>query len=276
MPNDKTCFLSYAHEDVASAQRLYDSLTRRGIRVWFDRESLQPGERWESAIRREIRAARYFLALLSSRSVSKKGFVQKEIRQGLEVLSEYPDDEIYLIPLRIDECSPTHDRLRELQWVDLFPSWEDGFARLTRFLDVETTPLAAPTSQPVASDWQSHVRLRFDGLYESDRQAGPQQTSQQHYYWQYLRFYDDGLVLTVSTNGPQPSQIARWFTRESNAGSKGTYSLTGRRITFAATSSSGTVDYEGRIEGDTIIVKHHSHINGNRGVTQFDFRPIAT
>ena len=103
MSTDKTCFLSYAHEDVAPAQRLYDSLTPCGIRIWFDRESLQPGERWESAIRRGIRSSRYFLALLSSRSVSKKGFVQKEIREGLEVLLEYSDDEIYLIPLRIDE-----------------------------------------------------------------------------------------------------------------------------------------------------------------------------
>ncbi len=267
METDKTCFLSYAHEDAASAQRLNNDLVSAGALIWFDREALQPGERWIPAIRRGIRTSRYFLALLSSRSVSKKGFVQNEIREALDVLSEYPDDEIYLIPLRLDECIPTHDRLLELQWVDLFPHWDAGIARLIRFLGVAGAASPPPPTQPVPSDTASYVRLRFDGLYQS---------VQRHDYWRYLRFYDDGLVLSVSSTGPEPSKIARWFSRENKEkNSHGTYSLTGRQIMFAATSTSGTVDYEGTVEGDTMVLKSYSHINGNRGVTQYDFRVVA-
>jgi len=134
MPAAATCFLSYAHEDAASARRLYDALSSHGVKVWFDRVAIRPGERWEHAVSKGIRESRYFLALLSSRAVSKRGFVQREIREALELLAEYPDDGIYVIPLRLDDCVPSHDQLRGLQWVDLFPVWNDGLERLVGFL----------------------------------------------------------------------------------------------------------------------------------------------
>ena len=92
-------FLSYAHEDHEYGGRLYDFLDAiPTVDVWFDKESLSPGQRWEVEIRKAIRASRFFLLLLSKNSTEKKGYYQREIRQALKVLEEYPDNETYLIP----------------------------------------------------------------------------------------------------------------------------------------------------------------------------------
>ncbi|MEN6427362.1 MAG: toll/interleukin-1 receptor domain-containing protein, partial [Phycisphaerales bacterium] len=123
-------FISYAHEDHDAARRLFKGLTEAGLEPWFDEESLLPGQKWRPAIQAAIREARYFVALLSSNSISKKGFVQKEISEALDVLDEYPESDIYLIPVRLDECTPSHSRLKDINWVDMFPDWARGFQKL--------------------------------------------------------------------------------------------------------------------------------------------------
>ena len=123
-------FISYARQDLPVAQRLYAALKAVGANPWLDVESLRPGERWRTAINRAIRDSRYFIAVLSTHAVSTNGFVHSELRQALTVLDEYPDNDIFLIPVRVDDCAPAQDRLKDLNWVDLFPSFEDGFRRI--------------------------------------------------------------------------------------------------------------------------------------------------
>ena len=63
--------------------------------------------------------------------MTKAGFVQKEIRVALEVAEEQPEGVIYIIPLRLEECTvPT--TLRRWQWVDYYHS--QGYERLLRAL----------------------------------------------------------------------------------------------------------------------------------------------
>lgn len=123
-------FLSYAREDIYTALRLFNDLRQAGIDVWIDKEHLLPGQNWKTTIRRAIRESRFFLALLSNNSVSKKGYVQKELRHALELLDEYPEPTIFVIPIRIDDCNPTSEKLKELHWVDIFDDWEEGLARI--------------------------------------------------------------------------------------------------------------------------------------------------
>lgn len=128
-------FLSYAHEDLDKALKIYHALNSYpGVDVWLDKESLLPGQRWEQAIRQAIRSANYFIVLLSRHSVGKKGFYQREIRLALEVLDEYPDDHIFLIPARLEECELHFERLLTLQYVDLFPDWNKGISRIEAVL----------------------------------------------------------------------------------------------------------------------------------------------
>lgn len=127
-------FISYAREDYLSARRLFDELKAAGFNPWLDKEHLLPGHRWEVEIEKAIRDSNFFVALLSSRSVAKRGFVQREIRRALDVLDQIPEADIYLIPTRLDECTLAHNALRNIQWVDLFPDWETGFEMILKAL----------------------------------------------------------------------------------------------------------------------------------------------
>ena len=119
-------FICYAREDEPSARRLFSDLKKAGLDPWLDKKSLLPGQEWRPAIRQAIRGSRYFLALLSSKSVKKRGFIQKEIKEALKTLDEFTESDIFLIPIRLDNCKPEYQRLSELHWVDMFPDWKAG------------------------------------------------------------------------------------------------------------------------------------------------------
>lgn len=133
-----SAFISYAGEDHESASRLSRDLTREGVKTWLDKESLLPGQRWEVAVRKAIETSRFFLALISVNSTRKKGYVQREFRKALEILAEYPDSEIYLIPIRLDDSDPPQEKLKELQWVDMFPDWESGLKKILLAMNIDT------------------------------------------------------------------------------------------------------------------------------------------
>jgi len=120
-------FICYAKEDSQSANRLYDDLLSvPGLTPWLDSKKLLPGARWKWEIMEALKTCDLFVLLLSKNSVSKSGFVQKEISEALDKLKSIPPDTVYLIPARLDDCRPKHPELNELQWVDLFPDWKSG------------------------------------------------------------------------------------------------------------------------------------------------------
>jgi hypothetical protein len=47
-----------------------------GERYWFDEESLLAGQNWKNTITQAINKSKYFIALLSSNSVNKRGYIQ--------------------------------------------------------------------------------------------------------------------------------------------------------------------------------------------------------
>ena len=131
-------FLSYAREDIEIAERIYNDLSKLGFNIWFDKKSLLAGQKWKIEIKKAIKNSSHFLALLSPRSVSKRGFVQKELKEALELLDEFPESDIFLIPVRLEECNPSHERLYELHWVNLFPSYKKGINDILRVLKSDT------------------------------------------------------------------------------------------------------------------------------------------
>ncbi|MBU0567646.1 toll/interleukin-1 receptor domain-containing protein [bacterium] len=143
-------FISYAKEDREIAKRLYTDIKNMGVSVWLDIEDLIPGQNWRSAIHNEIRACSYFIALLSSHSVSKRGYVQKELKTALEVLDEFPPSEIFIIPVRIDECAPSDERLRDIHFADLFPSYDEGLKKILQAISLSRDcPSAGTGSMPL-------------------------------------------------------------------------------------------------------------------------------
>ncbi len=123
-------FISYGREDWELASRLYGDLKTHGLEPWIDQEDLLPGQNWKSTNKNVMRGSEYILALFSSRTVDKRGYVQTEVRDALELLREFPNSKIFLIPVRIDECKPSHEMIKELHRIDLFPDYSSGLAKL--------------------------------------------------------------------------------------------------------------------------------------------------
>jgi hypothetical protein len=98
---------------------------------WLDEENLLPGQDWNYEISRAVRDSDVVLVCLSENSVSKTGYVQREIKVALDVADEQPEGAIFIIPVKLEECV-VPDRLSTWQWVNL----EDtgGYERLVAAL----------------------------------------------------------------------------------------------------------------------------------------------
>ena len=126
-------FISYARQDSDAARKLYNDLTSKtDLKPWLDKEDLLPGQSWDLEIRKAIKNSRYFIALFSSTSVSKRGYVQKEFRKAIDTFDEFPEGEIFAIPVRLDDCEIPYESFRKIERVDLFPDWNEGVERLLR------------------------------------------------------------------------------------------------------------------------------------------------
>lgn len=97
-------FLSHASEDRGTVRRIHDSLARHGCDPWMDSRVLLPGQSWELEIHEAIEASDFFVACLSTVSVNKIGYVQREFELGLQEQKHYPQGAVFVIPLRLDDC----------------------------------------------------------------------------------------------------------------------------------------------------------------------------
>jgi formylglycine-generating enzyme required for sulfatase activity len=142
-------FLCHAHEDKAAVRDLYHRLRDQGVAPWFDEADLLPGQDWELEIRKAVRASDAIIVCLSRRSVTKEGFVQKEIRFALDVADEKPPGTIFLIPLRLEDCD-VPEELHDWQWEDLYE--QRGFGKLMRSLRARARKLGLEIIKSAIAD----------------------------------------------------------------------------------------------------------------------------
>jgi hypothetical protein len=154
-------FISYARENIEEAKRIRADLVSAGVNVWFDQESLLPGQYWKITIKQAIRNSRYFLAVLSTYSVTKRGYVQKELAEALELLDEFPESEIFIIPVRLDKSEPTNERLRALHWIDMFPNWDIGLRKILSVVNFEGTPNVEKENAQYPRDTLDTDQMKF-------------------------------------------------------------------------------------------------------------------
>jgi hypothetical protein len=131
-------FLCHASEDKARVHTLYRNLVADGYDPWIDEHDILPGQDWQREIKKAVRRADIVLVCLSSSSITKTGYVQKEIREVLDVADLQPEDTIFVIPVKLEECV-VPDRLAKWQWVDLFK--RNGYEHLITALRVRAATL---------------------------------------------------------------------------------------------------------------------------------------
>ena len=133
-------FLAHASEDKQKVIEIYDRLLLLGYSPWLDKKNLIAGQNWKREIPKAIKNSDIFIACFSSKSINKTGYIQRELKLALDKLAEIPESKIFLIPLRLDNCSiPELQRpdlginLRDIHWLDF---WEqDGFENLIKAIE---------------------------------------------------------------------------------------------------------------------------------------------
>jgi len=125
MPRPLRVFLCHTSQDKPAVRELSRQLVNEGwIETWLDEKSLLPGQDWRIKIEEAVEDSDIVVICLSAHSVTKEGYVQKELRYAREIALEKPDDTIFIIPLRLDECEVPRG-LRFYQWVDYFGENKD-------------------------------------------------------------------------------------------------------------------------------------------------------
>lgn len=123
----------------------------------MDCRDLVGGEQWDTAVVRAIKACEFFVACISARSRTKRGYLQKEIALGLDIWQQKLVSDIYLIPLRLDE-TPPEERLEALQWIDYSP--ELGIRPLLRALRVGADRIGYDAVDVPANELTDNVEVR--------------------------------------------------------------------------------------------------------------------
>lgn len=155
-------FLCHASGDKPYVRDLYKRLVREGIDAWLDQEKLLPGQDWRVEIPRAVQEADVVVICLSNKSITKEGYIQKEIKFALDSAEEKPDGTIFLIPARIEDCV-VPEKLSRWQWVDLFE--ENGFVKLLRSLKLRADKVGASLSPSDYQDEDTETERRLDQFY---------------------------------------------------------------------------------------------------------------
>jgi formylglycine-generating enzyme required for sulfatase activity len=120
-PNRLKVFLCHSSADKTIVRELYDRLLTEGwIDPWLDEKKLLPGQDWDMAIEKAVEESHAVIVCVSNSSVTKEGYIQKELRFVLDIALTKPEEEIFVIPLRLANCQPPR-RLRAFHYVDYFP-----------------------------------------------------------------------------------------------------------------------------------------------------------
>lgn len=101
VPEKADFFISYSRRDSAHAELLYNALTAQGYNVWYDKKDIAVGRDWEPAIRRGIRTARRFIALLSENTIKESNEHHVYHTEWDIALAKRMNDMSFVIPVHL-------------------------------------------------------------------------------------------------------------------------------------------------------------------------------
>jgi formylglycine-generating enzyme required for sulfatase activity len=143
MPDKLKVFLCHSSGDKPTIRELYKRLNTEGwIQPWLDEEELIPGQNWRTEIEIAVEDSHVVIVCISQASVTREGFVQKEMTFALDIADEKPDGTISMIPLKLDECEVPR-RLRKWQWANYHD--DRAYERLLKGLKLRADGLGIAT-----------------------------------------------------------------------------------------------------------------------------------
>jgi hypothetical protein len=136
-------FISYSSKDRQVATTVCDALERRGMKCWISSRDIQPGENFQQAIVRAIRAARVMVLVFTTNANNSN-----EIMKEVALAGQFS---LVVIPVRVEDVLPNDAFAYEFatrQWVDLFDDWERSIERLASQIIQTLPPAPEPVPEP--------------------------------------------------------------------------------------------------------------------------------
>lgn len=119
-------FISYSRKDQEFVTRLASDLNEQVAFVWFDRSTIQPGQKWQDEIMTGIRECKAFIVVLSPDAMASR-YVGEEVKQALQL-----GKIIFPVIYRPSKWTGQFESLvRDIQTLDLRSgSYTDNFQKL--------------------------------------------------------------------------------------------------------------------------------------------------
>ena len=151
-------FLCHSSQDKLIIREIYQRLNDEGwFDLWLDEEKLLPGQNWNLEIEKALENTDAVIVCLSSQSVTKEGYVQKELKLVLDIALEKPEGTIFLIPLRLEDCDVPRG-LRQFHRADYFgDNKEKSYTNLVSALKERMVNMEA---QKQIEDLKARFKLR--------------------------------------------------------------------------------------------------------------------
>lgn len=159
-------FISYANADQQRVIPFFESLEKDGFNVWLDCKKLKPGQNWDFEIKRALEKSSLVIAFLSETSIGRRGYVQRELKAALDKLNEKLIDDIYIIPILLDEHLSIPEQLKGIQCIpankpDCLQQVKDALTYQLGRLGLETQRVQH--KEEVSWSYQT-LREEWDGL----------------------------------------------------------------------------------------------------------------
>lgn len=167
-------FISYARQDRERILSYFDSLNNDDYSLWMDCKKLTAGQDWDFEIRKNFDKADIVVAFISKESYQKRGYIQRELKLALKNLEEKLRDDIYIIPVILDDVEiPTELKgihcIKDLSEVEII-------SEIKKSINVQLDKITASDkkeSEDKTISWRFENRKEYrDGLpgYEVDCQ----------------------------------------------------------------------------------------------------------
>ncbi len=107
------------------------------------------------------------IVFLSDNSVTKEGYIQKELRKIMNVAEEKPDGTIYIIPVRLSNC-PFPRQFQTWQYENYFPREKviDAYKRIRKSLSLRAKSLGIDLSNySIISSEEENALLLQDAIF---------------------------------------------------------------------------------------------------------------
>jgi uncharacterized membrane protein YeaQ/YmgE (transglycosylase-associated protein family) len=136
-------FISYSSKDEEAAETICAELENRDLKCWIAARDVDPGENYQEAIVRAIRAAKVMVLIFTTNANNSE-----EIKNEVALASQF---QLVVIPVRVEDVVP-NDALKYAlatrQWIDLFRDWKRAIDRLAARISALISPAAAATHPP--------------------------------------------------------------------------------------------------------------------------------